>query len=229
METRAQNTSKGVNVVAIDGPAASGKSTVARRVAGTLKRVYVDSGALYRGVTWMALRRGVQIDDPAAVVTMALSLSPDFQLKDGAVRFTLDGEDPGDGIRVQDVNDNVSRVAALPEVRELVTGWLRDMVRFGDLVMEGRDIGTAVFRDARWKFYLDASPSERARRRVAESPRREPVDADTVSRSLLRRDAVDSGRKAAPLRKADGAHVLDTTGMTIDDVVSAVLEIVRGP
>lgn len=216
------------NVVAIDGPAASGKSTVARRVAKALGRIYVDSGALYRGVTWIALRRGVSTDDNSAVVGLALSLKPDFLVVDGCVRFSLDGEDPGAGIREQVVNDNVSRVAALPEVRALVTGWLRGMVSFGDLVMEGRDIGTAVFPDARWKFYLDASPEERARRRVAEAPGREPVDANTVSQSLLRRDAVDSGRKTAPLKKASDAKVLDTTGMAIDQVVSVVVSSVRG-
>jgi cytidylate kinase len=217
-----------LNVVAIDGPAASGKSTVARRVAKALGRVYVDSGALYRGVTWIALRRGVATDDQAVVVRMAAALKPEFHVIEGAVRFSLDGEDPGEGIRSQVVNDNVSRVAALPEVRELVTGWLRGMTQFGDLVMEGRDIGTVVFPDARWKFYLDASPEERARRRVAESPEREPVDATTVSRSLLKRDAVDSGRKTAPLKKASDAHVLDTTGLTIDQVVAQVLDAVRG-
>jgi cytidylate kinase len=215
------------NVVAIDGPAASGKSTVARRVAKALGRVYIDSGALYRGVTWIALRRGVATDDQAAVVLLAGGLKPYFRVVEGAVRFTLDGEDPGEGIRTQVVNDNVSCVAALPEVRGLVTGWLRGMTQFGDLVMEGRDIGTIVFPDARWKFYLDASPEERARRRVAESPEREPVDANTVSQSLKRRDAVDSGRKTAPLKKASDAHVLDTTGLTIDRVVAAVLDTVR--
>jgi cytidylate kinase len=183
---------------------------------------------VYRGVTWIALRRGVNTDDAAAVIDLATSLKPDFQVVDGTVRFSLDGDDPGDGIRTQVVNDNVSRVAAIPEVRALVTGWLRGMARFGDLVMEGRDIGTAVFPDARWKFYLDASPEERARRRVAEAPGREQVDANTVSQSLLRRDAVDSGRKTAPLKKASDAKVVDTTGMAIDKVVDVVVSSVRG-
>jgi cytidylate kinase len=106
-----------INVVAIDGPAASGKSTVARQVARALGRIYVDSGALYRGVTWMALRRGVSTDDQAAVIRLAAALKPDFHVSEGAVRFLLDGDDPGEGIRSQVVNDNVSRVAALPEVR----------------------------------------------------------------------------------------------------------------
>jgi cytidylate kinase len=215
-----------IPVVAIDGPAASGKSTVARRVARALQRVYVDSGALYRGVTWMALHRGVDTSDSAAVVRLAESLKPAFAVNDGAVRFTLDGEDPGGGIRTQAVNDNVSRVAAQPDVRERVTGWLREMAAYGDLVMEGRDIGTAVFPHARWKFYLDASPEERARRRLAES--RERVDAEAISRSLHRRDAADSRRTAAPLRVADDAVVVDTTGKTIEQVVEQVLASIRG-
>ena len=215
-----------IPVVAIDGPAASGKSTVARRVAAALGRVYVDSGALYRGVTWMALQRGVATTDAEAVVRLAESLKPEFTVVEGAVRFRLDGEDPGDGIRTQVVNDNVSRVAAQPGVRTRVTAWLRQMADYGDLVMEGRDIGSAVFPAARWKFYLDASPEERARRRLAES--RERVDAETVSRSLHRRDAVDSGRKTAPLRVAEDAVVVDTTGKTIEQVVAEVLARIRG-
>jgi cytidylate kinase len=226
-EEKMDKDSRNASVVAIDGPAASGKSTVARRVAKALGRVYVDSGAVYRAVCWMALCRGVATEDRAAVVKLAQSLKPDFRVVEGAVKFSLDGEDPSEGIRSQAVNDNVSRVAALPEVRALVTGWLREMARFGDLAMEGRDIGTAVFPDARWKFYLDASPEERARRRIAESPHREPVSADAVTQSLRRRDAVDSGRSAAPLRKAGDAVVLDTTGLTVDAVVDAVLAAVR--
>lgn len=222
-----QETLAQANVIAIDGPAASGKSTVARRVAKALGRIYVDSGAVYRAVCWMALRRGVPTDDQAAVARLASALRPEFRVVEGAVKFSLDGEDPADGIRTQAVNDNVSRVAANPEVRTLVTNWLRDMARFGDLAMEGRDIGTAVFPGAPWKFYLDASPEERARRRVAESPVREPVSADTVTQSLRRRDAVDSGRSTAPLRKAEDAVVLDTTAMSIDAVVEAVLQKVR--
>ena len=213
-----------VSVIAIDGPAASGKSTVARRVAAALGRVYVDSGALYRGVTWKALRLGIDTRNAGRLVAMMRDGEFRFTVVDGAVRFTVDGDDPGMEIRGQDVTDHVSRVAAHPEVREQVVAWLRDMTRFGGLVMEGRDIGTAVFPDTPWKFYLDADAEERARRRHAEMAQSSgAISQHAIDESLRRRDAIDSGRKKDPLRVAEGARVIDSTRMRIDDVVAEIL------
>ena len=147
-----------------------------------------------------------------------------FTVVDGAVRFPGEGEDPGMEIRGQDVTDHVSRVAAHPEVRAQVVAWLRDMTRFGGLVMEGRDIGTAVFPDTPWKFYLDADAEERARRRHAEvAPSSGAISQHAIDESLRRRDAIDSGRKKDPLRVAAGARVIDSTHMKIDDVVAEIL------
>lgn len=210
-------------VIAVDGPAASGKSTVARRLALQLGYRYVDSGALYRGVAWKTLQMGRDATCSGDVLKTLAAMRVEFFESEGAVRYRIDGYEPRTEIRTEQVNGAVSAVAALPEVRETVTGWLRDMVRFGDLVMEGRDIGTVVFPGADRKFYLDASPEERARRRHAElHPTGEAADVTRVMTSLQSRDRKDSVRSTAPLRIASDALVVDTTGLTIDQVVAAI-------
>lgn len=209
-------------VIAIDGPSASGKSTIARHVAQALGHTYVDSGSLYRGVTWKALQAGVPLEDAAAVADLARSLEPVFEAVDGAVVLSIDGACPGPELREERIEAGVSRVAANPAVRKRIVAWLRDMVRFGPLVMEGRDIGTAVFPDARYKFYLDASAAERARRRhddVAQSG----VSIGAVQDSLKRRDKIDTTRAVDPLQVAVGAVVIDSTGMTIAETVATVM------
>jgi cytidylate kinase len=212
-----------VDVIAVDGPAASGKSTVARRVAAALERLYVDSGALYRGVTHAVLARGIDPADGCAVAGAMPGLRVTFFVEEGRVTFRVDGEDVAAAIRRPEINSSVSLVAAVPEVRRQVTQWLRDMRSHGSLVMEGRDIGTVVFPDARWKFYLDASELERARRRHAEMNTGGAVE--DVDRSLRRRDALDSTRKVAPLKTAGDAVVIDTTGLSIDGVVERILQV----
>ena len=213
-------------VIAIDGPSASGKSTVARRVASALGRVYIDSGSLYRGVAWKARAEGTDASDAAAVEELVRGVKMEFSLESGAMSYTVDGIDPGDEIRKKSVNDIVSNVAAVPLVRERVVGWLREMSEIGQLVMEGRDIGTAVFPDARWKFFLKASAEERARRRYEEMQEKglgtESLEATT--KSLKNRDRIDSTREKDPLRVAEGAHEIDSTGMTIDEVVSLIVD-----
>lgn len=211
-------------VIAIDGPSASGKSTVAKKVASLLGFVYVDSGALYRAVTWLALRKGLECDDEQAVQRLVLSVDMTFQVENGAVAFHIDGMDPGQGIRGTEVNENVSEVSAVPAVRKKIVGWLRSMGDLGNLVMEGRDIGTAVYPETKFKFYLDASPEERARRRHAElAANHAGMSVSDVQTSLKKRDAIDSGRKMDPLKIAPGAVVIDSTSMGIDDVVRAIV------
>jgi cytidylate kinase len=210
-------------VIAVDGPAASGKSTVARKLAARFGYRYVDSGALYRGIAWKTLEKGDDASKPAEVLATLAAMKVEFFEADGAVRYRIDGYEPRAEIRTERVNAAVSSVAAMPEVRTFVTRQLRDMIRFGDLVMEGRDIGTVVFPAADRKFYLDASPEERARRRHAElHPAGEARDVSGVMTSLQSRDRKDSGRAAAPLRVADDAIVIDTTGLTIDQVVAKI-------
>lgn len=220
--------SNNVIAIAIDGPSASGKSTVARLTARELGFLYVDSGSLYRGLTWKCLREGVNTEDPAAVAELAQRVSFEFFIEDGAVRFTLDGEDPGLQIRSLPVQERVSDVAAVPEVRARIVQLLRETTRFGNVVMEGRDIGTVVFPDTPYKFYLDADPEERARRRHKELAK-QSADAtvETVRESLQRRDQKDSTRKTAPLQIALGAKVIDSTGLKAEEVVRIVVERVR--
>jgi cytidylate kinase len=209
-------------VVAIDGPSASGKSTVAKRVAAQLGWAYVDSGSLYRALTWLALERGC-IDDEAAIIEVSGSAEMALFLADGQVHFTLDGHRLVDEIRTPRIDSNVSKVAALPAVWARVTGWLRSMLEFGGLVMEGRDIGTAVFPDACKKLYLDASADERARRRHAERGGGEAGDVAQVEEALKQRDKIDSSRKVDPLRMDGDAVRVDTTGLGIEEVVQVVL------
>jgi cytidylate kinase len=212
-------------VIAIDGPAASGKSTVSRRLAAGLGYLYVDSGAVYRGITWKALQDGISCRDDARVKELLARLSMEFYVQEGAVRYRIDGIDPGQGIRTQQVDENVSPIAAMPEVRTRVTNWLRDMRKFGNLVMEGRDIGTVVFPDAERKFYLNASAEVRAQRRHAELVARQEVShAEDVANAILVRDRIDSTRKKDPLRIAAEAIQVDSTGMSIDQVVAFIRE-----
>lgn len=215
-------------VVAVDGPSASGKSTVSKLVAEALSFVYVDSGALYRGITWKAVREGVDVKDGEAVVNLIGRIHMDFFVEDKSVGFTIDKEYPGQQLRSEPVRERVSDIAALPEVRAFIVDHLRSMVRFGPICMEGRDIGTVVFPDSSFKYYLDADPEERARRRHEELVQMEgESNVVDVLNSLQRRDKKDTTRKTAPLQIALGAKVINTTTMTIDQVVKQIVGEVR--
>ncbi len=211
-------------VVAIDGPSASGKSTVSREAARKLQVMYVDSGAMYRGMTWKAVREGVDVTDADAVIELMASTEWEFFIEDLVLKFTIDGEDPTDHLRSEPVRERVANIAVIPEVRVFMVDRLRETAEFGPLVMEGRDIGSVVFPDARFKYYLDADPEERARRRALELQETEGSgDVEQVLSSLARRDKIDSTRKTAPLQIPLGAKVINTTGMTIDEVVDLIV------
>jgi cytidylate kinase len=216
-----------VKTIAIDGPSASGKSTVSKGVAKELGIIYVDSGALYRGVTWQALRKGVDTKNAEAVVDVMHNAVWDFFVQDGAAIFSVDGDVPVQELREKDVREAVADVAAIPGVRRFVVESLQSLASFGSLVMEGRDIGTVVFPDSPYKFYLDADPEERAMRRYRELVAAgEDEKAHEVMESLKRRDQIDSTRKVDPLVVAPGAHVIDSTSMTLEDVIRSVVETV---
>jgi cytidylate kinase len=205
-------------VIAIDGPAGSGKSTVARRLADALELEYLDTGAMYRAVTFAALRRGVDPAEEASVADIARALRLELA-GDGTV--VVDGIDATTQIRGREVTRAVSTVAANQAVRaELVSRQREWARRRGGGVLEGRDIGTVVFPDAQLKVYLTAAPEVRAARRAKEVT---DLDYGTVSADLTRRDALDSGRRHDPLRQADDAVTLDTSGMTIDEVVAELV------
>jgi cytidylate kinase len=205
-----------MRVIAIDGPAGSGKSTVARRVAEALGLDYLDTGAMYRSVAFAVLRDGIDASDTATVAALA----PRVAIEVGE-RVMVDGADATEAIRGADVTTTVSAVAANPGVRhELVQRQRLWAETHGGGVVEGRDIGTVVFPEAELKVYLTASEDERARRRAEElgQPAYEQVAAD-----IARRDKVDSSRAASPMMVADDALVIDTTGRGIDEIVEEVL------
>jgi len=204
-----------VRVVAIDGPAGAGKSTIARALARRLGVRYLDTGAMYRAVAFAALRDEVDLDNESDVAALARGL--DVHLDDATVK--IDGFDATTAIRSAEVNSVVSRVATLSSVRALLREQQRAWVSAnGGGVVEGRDIGTVVFPDATLKLFLTARPEVRARRRVAESG----GDVDEIARSIAERDRIDSTRSDSPLAEANGAVVIDTSDLTIDEVVEQI-------
>ncbi len=221
--------------IAIDGPAASGKSTIGQMLAEKLGYLYLDTGAMYRAVALAALKRGIDIDDEESVSRLAetidLEILPVHSDSDGR-QYTvmLDGEDVTWQIRSPEVNSVVSHVAAYRKVREAMTRLQRAIGRRGKVVMVGRDIGTVVMPDADLKIYLDASVEERARRRYRELLERgESVRFGEVVEQIRKRDSLDSRRSLAPLRPADDAVIIDTTNMDIEDVLDRALELALDP
>ena len=212
-------------VIAIDGPSGAGKSSVSRIVGKKLGFLHVDSGALYRIMTWQALVRKVDTDNPEAVAAFAPTVEIECRPENGAIAYYVGGEPPGERIRTPEINAHASQVATVKQVRDKITALLRGLTRFGDLVVEGRDITTAVFPDSPARFYLTASAEARARRRQKEEVEKGIANqsAETVKASLLARDAIDSTRKYAPLRKADGAIEIDSSDLTLEQVVDIVL------
>ncbi|HEX6236456.1 MAG TPA: (d)CMP kinase [Acidimicrobiales bacterium] len=211
-----------MKVIAIDGPAGSGKSTVARRLAERLGLAYLDTGAMYRAVTFAALRRGIDPDDAEPVARLAESV--DLEVSTGGVR--VDGVDATIEIRGPEVSRAVSLVAANPDVRAAMVRRQREWAaRHGGGVLEGRDIGTVVFPDASLKVYLNARPEVRAQRRAAEVTN---LDYETVAADLARRDALDQGRGDSPLRPAADAVQLDTSDLSVDDIVDQLARRIDG-
>ncbi|MSO44963.1 MAG: (d)CMP kinase [Thermoleophilia bacterium] len=216
-------------IIAIDGPAGAGKSTVARAVARALGIGYLDTGAMYRALTLVALRTGVALDDGPALADMARDHPVTLTSGAAGVRVVIRGDDVTMAIRESDVTAAVSVVAAYPDVRSEMVARQRQVMEHGDWVCDGRDIGSVVFPGAQVKVFLTASVDERARRRHAELVARgERVDLRVVRDDVERRDLADSSRAASPLVVADGAEVLDTTGMRIDEVVARIAGMARG-
>jgi CMP/dCMP kinase len=208
--------SKTRSIVAIDGPAGAGKSTVARKLAGRLGWRFLDTGALYRAITLRALRSGVDPEDAEGVARLARDAKIELRDAEGAQKVLLDGEDVSSAIRGPDVTKSVSVVAAHSRVREAMVPFQRDFAARGGVVAEGRDIGTVVFPDAGVKFYLEADPAVRAARRAAE---RGESDVSKVEAEQRERDRSDSTRESSPLRKAQDAIVLDTTTLSVEEIV----------
>jgi CMP/dCMP kinase len=219
--------------IAIDGPAASGKSTVAQRVAKALGYLFLDTGVMYRAVTLAAQRAGIDPTAESQVAQLATRLRIDARpasKPDGRVcDVFLDGQDVTWAIRSAQVDGDVSQVSKYAGVRRAMTGLQRQIGARGDVVMVGRDIGTVVLPEADLKVYLEASVEERARRRAAElAARGEPADLADILAGLKERDRLDSTRELAPLKPAQDSVVLDTTALTIEEVVDQVLELAEG-
>ncbi len=218
--------------IAIDGTVASGKSTIGGLLAERLGYLYLDTGAMYRAVTWVALKRGLDIADEEAITALAEAIKIEVvppTVEDGR-QYTVyaDGEDVTWQIRRQEVDANVSPVSAYVGVRRALTAQQRRIGQRGRVVMVGRDIGTVVMPDADLKIYLDASVEERARRRYLELVEKgEPANYDDVLIAIEKRDAFDSGRKEAPLQPADDAFIIDTTGLSVEEVLEKVEELIE--
>jgi cytidylate kinase len=200
-------------IIAIDGPAASGKSSVARRLAQRLGFAYVNSGAIYRAITWHVLQKGVDARDADRVAQRAASAQIACRLQNNESRIFIDDVDPTNYLRNDRVNKSVSHVSSVARVREIAVQKMRDCVRNHDVVVEGRDIGSVVFPDTPYKFYVDASPDVRLRRRSAQGERDE----------IKMRDQADSSRPVSPLIIAQDAHVIDTSHLTIEGVVNEII------
>lgn len=211
-------------VVAMDGPSGSGKSSTSRGVATRLGLRYLDTGAQFRAITWWMLRHGVDLDDPSAIAACANEPVLESGTDPDAPTITLDGADVAGPIRSQEVTTAVSAVSAVPEVRARLLAEQRSIIGDGGIVVEGRDIGSVVAPAAPVKVFLTADPDARAARRTAEMS---GSNVEATHRDLIRRDRADSGRAAAPLTMADGAHHIDTTPFTLDEVIDQVVALVQ--
>lgn len=211
-------------VVAMDGPSGSGKSSTAREVATRLGLRYLDTGAMFRAMTWWMLEHDVDTEDPEAVAAHADRPVLVSGTSAGAPTITVDGIDVAGPIRDKPVTSAVSAVSTVPRIRERLLVEQRDIIGDGDIVVEGRDIGTVVAPDADVKVYLTADPDARAVRRAAE---RSGSDLHATREDLIRRDTIDSGRAAAPLTMAADARHIDTTPYSLDEVVDQVVALVR--
>ena len=218
-----------VNVIAIDGPAGSGKSTIAKRIAEKLGFLYIDTGAMYRALTLKAIRKGLDFNDKEAL--LALSKNTDIEFKEGprSLRVYLDGKDVTEEIRTMEVTTRVKKLASLKDVRSNMVKLQRKLGEASKgAVLEGRDIGTVVFKDARYKFYLDASLETRVKRRFDEfADKKINVALEEVRKDVTERDTSDMTREVGALKKAPDAAAIDTTDMTIEEVTGAVLKVVK--
>ncbi|WP_286102820.1 (d)CMP kinase [Pediococcus pentosaceus] len=214
--------------IAIDGPASAGKSTVAKIVAKDLQYVYCDTGAMYRVVTLKAIQNGIDLNDETKISEMLNDTDIRFEPGEPVQKVFLDGNEVTEDIRQANVTNSVSTIAAQKVVREVLTNWQRDLAKNGGIVMDGRDIGSAVLPNAEVKIFLIASVQERAERRYKENiAKGMETDLEQLKKEIEIRDHKDSTRKISPLTKASDAIEVDTTSMSIQDVVNEILRIVE--
>lgn len=217
--------------IAIDGPAGAGKSTIAKLLAKRLNFLYIDSGAIYRALTWWALKKGVDFDDENALIKAGFDCPIEVRAdKNKGIKIFIDGKNVTPYIRSIKVSKFVSLVARISPLRKRVVEILRDFKHPGGIVMDGRDIGTVVYPDADYKFFLTATPEERAKRRVKELLERgeTSINFEDILADIKKRDKIDRERKDSPLKKAEGAILIDSTYMGIEEVVEFMFRKVKG-
>jgi len=214
--------------IAIDGPAGAGKSTLARRLAADLQLVYVDTGAMYRSIGLYMARCGVDVTDAAAVESRLPEIDLELRYEEGVQKMILNGEDVSCAIRTEEASANASKVSAIPAVRAFLLETQRGLARKCSVIMDGRDIGTVILPNADLKIFLTASAEERAKRRFAEQVERgEQVVYEEVLREIKERDIRDTTRAAAPLKPAEDAVTLDTTGHTLEDSLAIMKALLK--
>jgi len=215
-------------IIAIDGPAGAGKSTVAQRLASLLGYQYVDSGAMYRAVGWLVHERALPLEEPAAILACLERTPISFTFHNGTLEVWIAGQCVTSQLRDEAVSQAASAVATMPGVRQMITAQLRHLGCQADVVMEGRDIGTVVFPDATIKFFLDASLQVRGQRRMQEMQQvGNTATLGQVVEAMARRDSQDRARTVAPLMQSSEAHTIDTTDLTVDEVVQTMLSEIR--
>ncbi len=215
-------------VIAIDGPAGAGKSSVAKRLAQKLKFSYLDTGAMYRALTYKALKSKINLEREEELVALARMTNIDILDHDGEVKVILDGKDVSANIRTQEVTDNTFYAARAGKVREIMVEWQQEIGKSKNIVVEGRDIGTVVFPHTPYKFYLDADLEIRATRRAKDfTASGETFAIEELKQAMLERDQKDLTRAIGPLRKAADAVVIDSTDMSVDDVVNAIVRFIK--
>lgn len=217
------------NVIAIDGPAASGKSTVASHLARLLSIPYVNTGSMYRAVTYAALENNIDYSDAEAMKKLLDSIKLDYSADaEGNFSLALNGKFLVDELVTPEVNAHVSPVAAIPEVREKLKTLQRSLAEKQRIVMEGRDIGSVVFPDAKWKFFVTASPEVRAKRRLDQSKETySSATLEEIAKSIAERDRIDSQRAIAPLKQCEDAILVDSSDMNVEETVAFIAERIR--
>ncbi len=214
--------------IAIDGPAGAGKSTIAKRAAKELSFIYVDTGAMYRAITLGLMRRGTDIEDVQALERSLAEIEVTIDYRDGAQQVYLNGENVSGSIRTEEVSARTSACAAKPQVRAKLTDLQRELARKENVLMDGRDIGTAILPDAQLKIYLTASVQTRAQRRYKELIERgESCSLEAIEKDIEERDYRDMHRETAPLKQAEDAVLVDSSDMTIEEVTARIVELAR--
>lgn len=215
-------------VVALDGPAGSGKGTVTREVAKKMNLINIDTGAMYRSVTLLMIRQNIKLEDEEKIKEILDKIDIKFGIENGEQKVYLNGEDVSLLIRTKEVNEFVSPVSTIKIVRERLANMQREMSKAIDVIMEGRDIGTNVFPNANVKIYLDATPEERAKRRFKQNEEKGiQIPYEEILESVKNRDYIDSHREIAPLKQAEDAIYIDSTNMSIDEVVEEIIGIIN--